>query len=239
MGLLTTITGYLETILNSIAGNLWLSVLFIFLVCVGEAVFILGLLVPSLPILLLTGGLIAAGKLPFWQIYFAAVAGAIVGDAISYWVGHAFKHRIKTMWPFKNYLHLIEQGEVFFQRHGVAAILIGRFITGVKAVIPGIAGMLGMDWRRFTAVNIVSAFIWAAAHLLPGMLLGAWLESIGLNLEMVILVGSIVVVILALLIHYWKRIVLLFTPLMGEFGKSLEARWRKPKPAPQPDSGTP
>ena len=83
MGLLTQITGYLEAILNSIAGNLWLSVLFIFLVCVGEAVFIVGLLVPSLPILLLTGGLIAAGKLPFWEIYLAAVLGAIVGDAIS------------------------------------------------------------------------------------------------------------------------------------------------------------
>ena len=46
---------------------------------------------------------------------------------------------------------------------------------------------------------------------------------------MVIVVGSIVFVVLVLLIHYWKRIVLLFTPMMGEFGKSLEARWRKPK----------
>ncbi len=234
MGLLTQITGYLEAILNSIAGNLWLSVLFIFLVCVGEAVFLLGLLVPSLPILLLTGGLIAAGKLPFWEIYLAAVAGAVVGDAISYWIGHAFKDRIKQMWPFRNYLHLIEQGEVFFQRHGVAAILIGRFITGVKAVIPGIAGMLGMDWRRFTAVNIVSAFIWAAAHLLPGMLLGAWLESIGLSIEAVVLYGSVIVVIVAVIIHFWKRIVLAITPFLGEFGKSIEARLRKPKPAPAP-----
>ena len=76
MGLLTWITDYLEQILNAIAGNLWLSVLFIFLVCVGEAVFIVGLLVPSLPILLLTGGLIAAGKLPFWPIYLRRRAGA-------------------------------------------------------------------------------------------------------------------------------------------------------------------
>eukprot|EP01036_Dinobryon_divergens_P010757 gene10757-14428_t len=80
VGLLTQITTYLEQILNGIAGNLWLSVLFIFLVCIGEAVFIAGLLVPSLPILLLTGGLIAAGKLPFWPIYFAAVLGAVIGD---------------------------------------------------------------------------------------------------------------------------------------------------------------
>ena len=48
---------WLEAILTGISSNFWLSLLFIFLVCIGEAVFILGLLVPSLPILLLTGGL--------------------------------------------------------------------------------------------------------------------------------------------------------------------------------------
>ena len=230
MGLLTWITAYLEQILNSIASNLWLSVLFIFLVCIGEAVFIVGLLVPSLPILLLTGGLIAAGKLPFWPIYFAAVFGAVIGDAVSYWIGHFFKERIKTIWPFKNYLPLIAQGKEYFHKHGALAIFVGRFITGVKAVIPGIAGMLGMPWGRFSLINVISAFVWAAAHILPGMLLGAWLESIGLSLEMVIVVGALVFVALVLLIHYWKRIVLLFTPFLGEFGKSIEARWRKPKP---------
>ncbi|MEO8757828.1 MAG: DedA family protein [Devosia sp.] len=234
MGLLTWITNYLEQILNAIASNLWLSVVFIFLVCIGEAVFIVGLLVPSLPILLLTGGLIAAGKLPFWPIYFAAVLGAVIGDAISYWIGHYFKDHIKSVWPFKNYLPLIARGETYFHEHGILAIFVGRFITGVKAVIPGVAGMLGMPWGRFSFINIVSSFVWAAVHILPGVLLGAWLESMGLSLEMVIVVGSLVFVVLVVLIHYWKRIVLLFTPLMGEFGKSLEARWRKPKTDTQP-----
>ena len=49
----------------------------------------------------------------------------------------------------------------------------GRFITGVKAVIPGIAGMMGMPYRYFTLINVVSAFVWAAVHILPGMLLTA------------------------------------------------------------------
>ena len=81
MGLLNWITTYFEQILNAVASNLWLSVVFIFLVCIGEAVFIIGLAVPSLPILVLTGGLIAQGKLPFWPIYLAAVAGAVVGQS--------------------------------------------------------------------------------------------------------------------------------------------------------------
>ncbi len=229
MGLLTWITDYLEQILNAIAGNLWLSILFIFLVCVGEAVFILGLLVPSLPILLVTGGLIALGKLPFWPIYFAAVAGAVVGDAISYWIGHAFKDTIKSVWPFRNYLPLIARGEEYFHKHGVLAIFIGRFITGVKAVIPGIAGMLGMPWARFTLINVVSSFVWAAAHLIPGMALGQWLNSIGLGLDTIIIAGTAIIIVAVIVLHYWKRIVLLFTPFLGAFGKSLEARVGKPK----------
>ncbi len=221
------ISTWLEVFLQSISDNFWLSLLFIFLVCIGEAVFILGLLVPSLPILLLVGGIIAQGGLPFWPIYFAAVLGAVIGDAISYAVGYWLKDRIKTVWPFTRYVGLIEKGEVFFQRHGGKAIFIGRFITGVKAVIPGVAGMMGMPYRYFTFINVVSAFVWAAAHILPGMLLTAWLDSIGLSLELVIIVGAIVLTAGFLLIHYWKRILLLFAPLMGDFGRSLQARWGK------------
>lgn len=229
MEFLHDFSAYLEAILLGISSNFWLSMLFIFLVCIGEAVFIVGLLVPSLPILLLTGGIIAQGHLPFWPIFFAASAGAIIGDAISYFVGWWLKDRIRTVWPFKNYLGLIAQGEVFFARHGGKAIFIGRFITGLKAVVPGIAGMLGMNWGYFTLINTISAFVWAASHILPGMFLTQWLQSIGLSLELVILFGAIILGVLFLLLHYWKRILLFFAPFMGGFGKSLQQRWAKPE----------
>jgi len=222
------ISAWLEAILTAISSNFWLSLLFIFLVCIGEAVFIVGLLVPSLPILLLTGGLIAQGSLPFWPIFFAAAIGAIIGDAISYTVGYALKDRIKSIWPFNKNVALIEQGEKFFAKHGGKAIFIGRFITGVKAVIPGVAGMMGMSYRHFTVINVISAFVWAAVHILPGMLLTGWLKSIGLSLELVIIVGAIVLTVLFLLIHFWKRIVLAIAPFLGEFGRNLTARLSKP-----------
>jgi undecaprenyl-diphosphatase len=220
---------FLETTLQGISDNFWLSMLIIFLVCVGEAVFILGLLVPSLPFLLLVGGIIAEGSLPFWPCFFAATAGGVVGDAISYWIGYLLKDRVRTTWPFRNHIGLIEKGEVFFARHGGKAIFIGRFITGLKAVVPGIAGMMGMKWSYFTFINVVSGFVWAGSHILPGMLLTHWLDSIGLSLELVIIVGALVLTGLFLIIHYWKRMLLLLAPFMGAFGKSLQARWRAPE----------
>lgn len=220
------IAEWISAILLSVSSNYWLFVFLVFLVCVGEAVFILGLLVPSLPILLLVGGLISTQNLNFWPIFLAATAGGIVGDAISYWIGFFLKDRIRTIWPFRNYLPLITRGEDFFLKHGGKAIFIGRFITGIKAVVPGIAGMLGMKWSYFTFINVISAFVWAASHILPGMFLTEWLKSIGLSLELVILFGAVILTVLFLLIHYWKRILLFFAPYLGGFGKSLQARWQ-------------
>jgi len=192
---------WLEVFLDAISDNFWLSFWFIFAIAMGEAVFVLGLFVPSTPVLLLAGGLIAQGKLPFWEVYFAAVLGAVIGDAISYAVGHWLRDRIKTVWPFRRYVHLIDRGEAFFARHGGKSVFIGRFIPGVKAVVPGVAGMYGMDYRYFSLINVVSAFAWAAAHLIPGMLLSAWLKAMGLSLDWIIVVGALLLVVLFVFVH--------------------------------------
>ena len=221
------ISAYLEAFLDAISGNFWLTFWFIFGISIGEAVFILGLFVPSTPILLMAGGIIAEGRLPFWEVYFAAVIGAIIGDAISYTVGHLLKDKIKDVWPFSNHRDLITRGEIFFAKHGGKSVFIGRFIPGVKAVIPGVAGIMGMSYRHFSIINVTSAFVWAAAHILPGMLLTAWLKSIGLSLELVIVVGALVLAALFLLLHYHRSILLFFAPWLGGFGRNIQERWGK------------
>jgi len=220
-----TVSAYLESFLDAISGNFWLTFWFIFFIAIGEAVFILGLFVPSTPVLLMAGGIIAEGRLPFWEVYFAAVIGAIIGDAISYTIGHFMKDTIKEVWPFRNHRDLIARGENFFSRHGGKAVFIGRFIPGVKAVIPGVAGIMGMKYSHFSIINVTSAFVWAAAHILPGMLLTAWLKSIGLSLELVIVVGTLILVALFVLVHSWRSILLFFAPFLGGFGRSIEARF--------------
>ncbi|WDR04818.1 DedA family protein [Devosia rhodophyticola] len=222
------ISAYLETFLTAISGNFWLTFFFIFAVAIGEALFVVGLFVPSTPVLLLVGGIIAEGRLPFWEVYIAAVVGAIIGDALSYGIGHMLSDTIKEIWPFKYHRELIVRGEKFFALHGGKSVFIGRFIPGVKAVIPGVAGIMGMSYRRFTIINVTSAFVWAAAHILPGMLLTAWLKSIGLSMELVIVVGTLVLTALFILVHYHRTILLALAPWLGGFGRSIENRWRKP-----------
>ncbi|MGB8047408.1 MAG: hypothetical protein WCF53_05835, partial [Pseudolabrys sp.] len=39
----------------------------------------------------------------------------------------------------------------------------------VRAFVPLIAGILGMSPRQFYAANILSALVWAPAHIFPGV----------------------------------------------------------------------
>lgn len=147
-----------------------------FLVSFGEAMLILGLFVPSTAVLLGLGALIGLGKATFLPVFLATVAGAIAGDALSFWAGVHWKERIRGFWPFCRYVTLMDKGEQFIARHGGKSIFIVRFIPGVKAVVPTIARMMGMSTVRFAVVNVVSAFAWAAVHLLPAMALGRGLQ---------------------------------------------------------------
>ncbi|MGI9452863.1 MAG: DedA family protein, partial [Geminicoccaceae bacterium] len=166
----------LQALVGYIGDHPNLALLIVFLISAGEALIIVGLFVPSTVVLVGAGTLIGMGKLPFLPIFIATTLGAIAGDSISYWVGHVFKGRVREFWPFNRYTSLLDQGETFFKKHGGKSILIGRFIPGVKAVVPGIAGMVGMNPVRFTAINAISAIAWAAVHVVPAIGLGRGID---------------------------------------------------------------
>jgi undecaprenyl-diphosphatase len=59
------------------------------------------------------------------------------------------------------------------------------------------------------------------------MLLTDWLKSMGLSLELVIVVGTLVLTGLYVLFHFHRQILLFFAPYLGSFGKSIQTRFRK------------
>ena len=198
-----------------------------FAIAFSESFVGVSFIVPGTFLLITMGGVIGASHIPLWPAWAGAVAGSILGDWISWWIGFHYHHKIVHFRLFRRYETHIEKGLHFFHRWGTWAIFIGRFITGVKAVIPGVAGMMGMSYRHFSVINVISAFAWAAAHILPGVLLTGWLKSIGLSLELVIIVGALVLTVLFVLLHFWKSILLAVAPFLGAFGRTLVARFGK------------
>jgi membrane protein DedA with SNARE-associated domain len=187
----------METIqpyLDYFSANPGWALAFIFLIAFGEALLIIGLFVPSTVALVSAGMLVGTGHLGFWPVFWATAIGAILGDQVSYWAGRLYGDRLKTMWPLSRYPVLVAKGEDFVRQHGGKSIAIGRFVPGVKAVVPGIVGMLGMSQPFFVFVNVTSGLVWTAAHVFPGILLGQGLALAG------DLSGHLLIVLLAMLV---------------------------------------
>lgn len=147
--------------------------IFTYLVVFAEAMAVIGAIVPGAIIMPAIGFLIGSAVIPAGSIFMYAIAGAITGDCLSYWIGSYFKDRVHRIWPFTRWPNLINQSENFFRNHGGKSVFIGRFVGPVRAMIPMVAGMLKMPFLRFLFVALPSAVIWAVGYMIPGVLLGA------------------------------------------------------------------
>ena len=149
------------------------------LITCAESLAFIGLVVPGATLTLVAGVLVGAGSMAFWSTFAWAAGGAVLGDGLSYWLGHRYQEQLRNLGLLRRHPEWLARGEDFFHRHGGKSILFARFVGPVRPVIPVVAGMLGMAPIRFYLYNLSSALIWAAAHLLPGMAFGASLVLAG------------------------------------------------------------
>jgi len=220
---------FVRDLLAWVAANPGWAYLGIFTIALVESLAIVGFLVPGVIMMVGSGALIAAGVIDFWPVYLWAVAGAVTGDLASYWLGHSYRDRLSGLWPFTRYPLMLETGVRFFHRYGGKSVAFGRFVGPVRAVIPLVAGMMGMKLGRFLFVNVLSAFLWAPLYLLPGILFGASLE---LAAEAAF---HLVVLLLALVGLVWiavwgaRRLFLFYSPRAKGWVEAL-LRWAEVHP---------
>ena len=194
----------------------------VFLLALSESVPMIGVVVPGTAIIVALSALVPSGVLVLWPLLAAATAGAIVGDGISFWLGHRYHREILGRWPANRYPELIERSEAFFKRHGDKGVFIARFAPGVRAFVPILAGMLGMSVRRFYTVNIASAVVWAPAHILPGVLFGATFGVLGAAAK------PVAILLVVLLVVGWVMLRLVRWTIAAR--RSVAGRWHRGGP---------
>lgn len=176
----------------------------ILLVALLESLAIAGLILPGVVLLTALSALAGQQQLAWYWLLLSGFIGAVMGDGLSFWLGHHFKDNVKHWWPFSRHPQWLSKGQRFFHRYGGFSIFIGRFVGPVRPVIPLVAGMLKMSTQRFTLINLVSALLWAPAYLLPGYLLGKhlhelnWPEGSAEMLTVIVLVLAVIVTLVLL-----------------------------------------
>src|ERR671926_345029 len=97
----------------------------------------------------------ATQRLSLSLIILAAVAGAVIGDNLGFWLGDKIGSRLLIR--YGPYLRLtpgkIKLGEYLFRRHGGKVVFFGRFVAVLRALAGVLAGLNCMDWRRFLLFN--------------------------------------------------------------------------------------
>jgi membrane protein DedA with SNARE-associated domain len=112
------------------------------------------------------------------------VAGAIVGDGFSFWLGHRFHRQILRGWPLNRFARMIERSSQFVAKFGAASVFLARFMAIVRAFVPLAAGIVRMSSRQFYLANILSALVWAPIHVFPGVLVGLAMALGGVQLTL-------------------------------------------------------
>lgn len=151
----------------------------VFVLALSEALPFVGAFVPGTAVILGVSALVPSGAVSVWPLIAYTTMGAVVGDGISYWLGHHYHQAVISRWPLDRHPELIARGEAMFRGHGGKSVFIARFTPGVRAVVPLIAGILRMSPIRFYAMNLLSAAVWAPSHVLGGALIGASLVLLG------------------------------------------------------------
>ena len=149
--------------------------LIIFLGAMLESAAFLGVIVPGETLVLLGGFLAAQGVLEAGDLTILVCVGAILGDSIGYELGRHFGGPWLLhygRWVGVRQKHL-DRAEDFFRRHGGKAVLIGRFIGFLRALVPFIAGSSRMRYLHFLVYNAIGAILWSITFVALGYFLGA------------------------------------------------------------------
>src|ERR1700692_97627 len=176
-------TAYLSDITDFIAMHPQYAAAAVFLLAFSEAVPIIGTVVPGSTLIVAVSALAIEAEISPWLLLVAAIKGAIVGDGASFWLGRRCHREILQRWPLNQFPRLIARSEAFFNRYGGASVFLARFTAVVRAFVPLIAGIVQMPARQFYVANILSAVVWAPAHVFPGVVFGLLVTLAGARPE--------------------------------------------------------
>ena len=169
----------------------WISLAIIFVEC--------GLFFPFLPgdtLLFALGLFIAAERIdvfgtpPFAELLLALVllsAAAFLGNVCGYEIGRRLGPPLYEREGRILKRKYFDQTQVFFDKHGNKALVIGRFVPFVRTFITVVAGVTRMDRRRFFLWSAIGAVAWVMSITLLGYFLGQAFPGLGENIDKAII----------------------------------------------------
>lgn len=131
----------------------------------------------------------------------AAVSGSTVGYLTGRWAGGYLANKKDSLFFKKKYLDLTQ---AFYQKHGMMAFILGRFLPVVRTFVTILAGMVKIDFTKFLIFNFLGASIWIIVMVLSGHFLGRIFPNITSYLELIV-IGMILLSAIPVIMTWFKN----------------------------------
>jgi membrane-associated protein len=144
----------------------------------GEAAVFAGFVLPGETAVVLGGVIASRQGIDLRVLMVLVVLCAIVGDSVGYEVGRAWGTRVLRLRPLRRHEERLDRARAFLRERGAFAVFLGRWTAFLRAVMPGLAGVSRMPYRRFLFWNAVGGLAWGATFCLVGYLAGNSYEAV-------------------------------------------------------------
>ena len=152
----------------------WAAVAVAFIIFI-ETAFIFTSILPGDSLLFLTGLTLANSEswLPDWAGFLLIWITAFSGTQVGYWIGAKIgPPLIAKERKFILNKATLNRTHEFFENYGARAVVLARFVPILRALIPMLAGISKMDYRRFTKLNLIGATALGRGIYDSGLLVG-------------------------------------------------------------------
>jgi membrane protein DedA with SNARE-associated domain len=155
-----------------------------------------GIPFPAETMLVTAAAVASHGTLSIWGVGIAAVIGGVIGGMAGYLIGAQGGLRLLRRYGKK--VHIDEErlarSRRFFERRGLWAVFICRFIGWVRIIVPMLAGIAHMPLGRFAAANAAGSIVSAVAYSALGYVFGRDLPKLEHHLTeaTIVLIGLVV-----------------------------------------------
>lgn len=138
----------------------------------------LGLPLPSAPMLLAAGALAGTSRMNLALALALPIIAAVVSDILWYELGR--RRGVKLLswlcWISLEPDSCVHKTQSHFERRGEWALVVAKFIPGLNAMAPPLAGASRMPWPRFAFFDGLGALLWVSVYIGVGYIFSSQIE---------------------------------------------------------------
>jgi len=164
----------------------------------GETAVFLGFVLPGETAVVLGGVLASRGHVSLAALTVVVVVTAVAGPLVGYEIGKRMGDQMFASRVMRRVPGGPERARSILRERGALAVLLGRFVAIVRAVMPAAAGAVGVRYRTFLIYDVVGAVVWGVGYCLLGFLAGSAYSAVESRVGSGLAIAAAAVVVVAI-----------------------------------------